>query len=239
MGTQVWNVASLLVMTSMFIGLATMLYRAFRHQPDVKTPEDPYGFGCKPTPIQLRVLKSTADIVIYCGPAGSGKSMLMRMAAMMRARLYPSQPILTFWFQQRETWEMLDKHIPSIRVIGLKGINEACDQFAGVAAHTICIDGIDWIREESFWFLLSRLRSNDSNVNPQMFCSMDRLTDPKPLWLAKLVKHWEEPADGIGIRGKRNGIRHFQRIDGNLHLVDITKHDALLSKPISIEYIQG
>lgn len=191
----------------------------------------------KPQPgPQVQFLSSSADIVIYGGAAGGGKTfgllteplrhinnpdfdavIFRRTSPQLKnpGSLYPEStklyPLLGGKATQPDsgfTWTF-----PSGATVRLTHLqhDKNVQDWQGAQIPLIAFDELTHFTEDQFWYMLSRNRSL-CGVRPYIRAT----TNPAPGWVAKLIDWWIDN-DGYAIPERGGVIRWFVRYGGDLH----------------------
>lgn len=192
--------------------------------------------GPQPGPQEL-FLATDADIAIYGGAAGGGKS----WALMLDAVRYVTVPKYTAVIFRRETpqiknpgglWDESMELYPLLGGAGYRSVLEwrfgdvkikmshmekEADKLAwqGSQLAFIGFDELTHFDESQFWYMLSRNRSL-CKVRPYMRAT----TNPDPdSWVADLIAWWIDDA-GFPIESRSGVLRFFVRVDDQLRWYD-------------------
>ena len=200
-----------------------------------------------PTTVEIRpqsgpqenFLENDADIAIYGGAAGGGKSWALlaeplrhvdnpHFTAVIFRRTTPeirnpgglwdesSDLYPTIGAEGRET--NLDWSFPGGAYVKLSGL-EAETDLAGWQGAQICLiefDELTTFSERMFWFLVSRNRSN-CGIKPYIRASCNPDAES---WVAKLVAWWIDEETGFPIPERAGVVRWFYRVAGELEWFD-------------------
>lgn len=213
---------------------------------------------------QTTFYNSEADITIYGGAAGAGKSaaLLTRAAKWTNVSGYgavlfrQTSPEITneggLWDESKKMYGGiegvqfregdLDWTFPSGSAISFRHGDRLEQKFLGAQAAYIGIDEVtDWTEEE-FWFLLSRNRSV-CGVAPKLDATCN--PDPKS-FIAKLIDWWIDPITGYPIEERSGVVRYFYRIEKVMHWADSPEElmqrfpeMAAIAPPKSFTFIRG
>lgn len=191
----------------------------------------------------MALLESEADVVIFGGGAGGGKSMgillmpLRYMAvkgfgAVVFRRTYPE---ITqeggLWDEATNLYSMLkaqpnsNDHVfkfPNGNTVSFAHLQHEKDRFGyqGAQIPLICFDELTHFTEAQFWYLLSRNRST-CGVRPRVVCTTNPDSDS---WVRTLVDWWIG-TDGYAIPSRSGVVRYFVRNGETLEWFD-TKEQA-------------
>lgn len=194
---------------------------------------------------QYKFLTSSADIVIYGGGAGGGKSAGLLLESIRHAknpragcvifrRTYPQI------FNEGSLWDTSHKIYPLLGGRPREGDAEWIFpsgykvKFAHLEHETskkawdgsqiplLCFDELTSFSAETFWYMLSRNRST-AGLRPYVRCTCNPDADS---WVADLIAWWIDQETGYAIPERSGVIRWFVRLDGKLNWFD-TKRDAI------------
>lgn len=171
-----------------------------------------------------------ADIIIYGGQAGGGKTHGLLIAPAPFVTQFNSINAVLLRRKSKDLdlpgglWAEAQKIYPKIggksneKTKTFKFKDHSRIQFAGMLHEQ---DMFDWkgsqidilefdelteFTEDQFWFMIGRTRSTSGNVNPFTRCA----TNPEPNWVCDLIKWWLTD-DGFADRSKSGIIRWFYR----------------------------
>ena len=190
---------------------------------------------------QTAFLSSPADIVIYGGAAGGGKSFALLMDP-LRAISDPhftgvifrrEMPRITapgglkdeaagLWCDTGASWTS-SPHIvfrwPSGAKIQLSHLQLESDKenWKGAQLSWIAFDELTEFEESQFWYLLSRNRNVSSRFKP---CVRATTNPDGSSWVRKLLDWWIDPDTGLAIPGRSGVVRHFVREQDAMVWVD-------------------
>lgn len=191
-----------------------------------------------PQPKQKRFLSCNADIAIYGGSAGSGKSwaslldpvpylfnpgfrgvIIRKSGTDLRnpgGLIDASMEVYSYLGGQYSSQSM-DWRFPSGARLSFRHCEHENDvyNFLGAELAYISFDELTLIKEKVFWFLMSRNRST-CGIKPQIRATCNPDADS---FVAQLVDWWIAP-DGYAILERSGSIRHFVRVSGELHWAD-------------------
>lgn len=184
-------------------------------------------------------MASPADIVIYGGSAGGGKSWALlieplrhahngKFGAVIFRRTYKQvtnegglwdeslniYPLLGATMRDGE----LDYKFPSgasVKFAHLQHEKNALD-WQGAQVPLIGWDELTHFSEYQFWYMLSRNRST-CGVRPYMRATTNPDADS---WVARLIEWWIDPDTGYAIDERSGVVRWFVRIGSELHWSD-------------------
>jgi len=183
---------------------------------------------------QEQFLSSPADIVIFGGAAGGGKSWALLMEGLRHVR-NPKFGAVIFrrthkqivdegglWDSSGELYPLVGgqpygKHqwlFKSGSKITFSHLQHEKDKFAwdGSQIPLIMIDELIHFTETQFWYLLTRNRST-SGVAPYVRATCNPDADS---WVAELIAWWIDQDTGFPIPERSGVLRWFYRIDGKL-----------------------
>lgn len=205
--------------------------------PDVKAENIP-ALG-QPGP-QTKFLKSKADITIYGGAAGGGKTYALLLeplkhinipgfGATIFRRVLPS--IKTqggMWDESQELYSErfgeprrgdLSWSFPMGTRIRFTGMQYEDDKkkYQGAQIPLICFDQLEEFTESQFFFMMSRNRST-CGVKPYIRAS----ANPEPNWLAKFLDWWIDD-EGYADPKRAGKMRWFVRVGDRLEWGDTKK----------------
>lgn len=194
----------------------------------------------RPQDRQLAFLESSADIVIFGGAAGGGKtfSILMenlyhvhvpRFTSTIFRKTYPQ--IMRqggLWDESFEVFQGVTTPAPtpSFGLPGWKFPSGAEVRFSHMDDNSymidnqgaqICMIGFDQLEQfsgEQFFFMMSRNRSM-CGVRPYMRGT----ANPQPGWLAEFIDWWIDP-DGYANLERSGKVRWFVRLSGQMQWAD-------------------
>jgi predicted phage terminase large subunit-like protein len=194
---------------------------------------------------QEKFLKSNADVAIYGGAAGSGKSFALlleqlydvdnagfrsvifrRTIPMIRlpgglldtsAQIYPM-------LGATPNQSTLEWNFKTGAVVKLAGMELENDRYnwQGAQIALICFDEVQEFTEKQFWFLFSRNRSM-SGARSRIRCTCNPDCDS---WLRTFLAWWIDPNTGLPIAERSGVLRWFVRTGDDLHWAD-TRRELL------------
>jgi predicted phage terminase large subunit-like protein len=192
----------------------------------------------QPGPQEL-FLKSVADIAIFGGAAGGGKSFSLLLEPCynvsnpkFRCVIFRrTVPMLRspggLWDASREIFPLVGGEareqaheyvFPSRAVVKFAGMElEAdCHNWQGSEIALICFDELAQFTEKQFFYLLSRNRST-SGVKPYVRATCNPDSDS---WLRNFLAWWIDEATGLPIPERAGVLRYFVRRDDSLIWAD-------------------
>lgn len=180
-------------------------------------------------------LSSTADITIYGGAAGGGKS----YALLLEPLRHLSNPDFRCVFFRRTysqitmeggLWDEAQglyspiadlTQSPPTAVfesgarIAFRHLQHEKDRlgYQGAQIPLICFDELTHFTERQFFYLLSRNRSAKAGIRPYVRAT----TNPDPdSWVKSFISWWIDPQKGTPIPERSGKTRHFIRQDGEI-----------------------
>lgn len=186
---------------------------------------------------QTEVLKTKADICIYGGAGGGGKSFSLLLEPLRHIN-NPNFGAVCFrrttkqvrnegglWDTAVSLYSMLGFELKSSTLECIHRVSGMRLQFAhleheknvydwqGSQIALIMFDELTHFSESQFWYMLSRNRS-DSGVPGYVRCT----TNPDAeSWVRKLIDWWIDPETGYPITARAGVLRWFIRVNGELH----------------------
>lgn len=187
-----------------------------------------------PQPKQELFLKSTADITIFGGAAGGGKTWSLlyeplyhianpNFGAVVFRRTFPQITMEGGLWDESEqiypyagataTKGALRWTFPSGATIVFRSIENEQDvyNFDGSQIPLIEFDQLESFTEKQFFYMLSRNRST-CGVRPYIRASVN----PRPGWVAKLIAWWIDEKTGYAIPERSGQTRWFARVGDSL-----------------------
>jgi len=188
---------------------------------------------------QRAFLSSPADIAIYGGAAGGGKT----WALLMEPLRHVSNPDFGAVFFRRTTvqvrnegglWDESEKLYPLVgagpreHVLSWDFPSGASISFAhlehdktvlnwqGSQIPLLCFDELTHFSEKQFWYMVSRNRSM-CGVRPYIRATTNPDVDS---WVAKFIAWWIDPETGLPIPERAGALRWFVRVNDALIWAD-------------------
>jgi hypothetical protein len=197
---------------------------------------------------QLMALESKADIIIYGGAAGGGKSWLLVHEPLRWVTDYPgfrggifrrTYPQLKgqggIWDECQSVYRGCDAHLregqeldatfPSGANIAFLHLQHEKTKYEYMG-HQFCYLGFDELThftETQFFYMLSRNRST-CGVKPYVIATCN----PEPGWVADFLAWWIDPELGTAIPERSGVLRYFVRVGDDLCWAD--SKEALIAK---------
>ena len=209
-------------------------------------------------PRQFDFLSNPADIVIYGGSAGGGKTWALLMDPIAFIEDYPNYNCVIFrrtipditrpgalWdesvkvYSQFEAVPNLSNHswtFPSGAKVTFAGMQYEQDltSWRGAQIPAIHFDQLETFTKQQFFYMLSRNRST-CGVRPYVRATCN----PEPGWLADFLSWWIAE-DGYADMSRAGKIRYMVNIDNTLHWADSSeelKNEYPDSLPLSVTFI--
>jgi predicted phage terminase large subunit-like protein len=198
------------------------------------------GTELRPQPgKQEAFLQSRADIAIFGGAAGSGKSFALlleqlydvgnagfrsvifrRTVPMLRqpGGLVDTSEQIFPLLGARLNQSSLEWSFPTGAVLKFAGMELETDRYGwqGSQIGVICFDELQEFCESQFWFLVSRNRSMSG-----VHCRIRATCNPDcDSWLRTFLQWWIDDASGLPIRERSGVLRWFVRMGDELHWAD-------------------
>lgn len=163
-----------------------------------------------PTASQAAILSADADIVIYAGPVGCGKSTAMILAAQVRSI---ETEFRSHLIRDGQCDEIRYDRI-TIRLGQTLATME--DHIASKVFSTLCIDQLEDVSQQGFFNFLSRCRSG-GRFRPRVYASVSPIDlnaesaigQSDHRWIGKLLKWWIDPKTGMAIPERNGQKRSF------------------------------
>lgn len=194
---------------------------------------------------QTKFLSSRADIAIYGGQAGGGKSwaLLVDGARNIDNPKYHAvifrrtSPQITnaggLWDESLNIYPLLTNkspktgdlewHFDSGAKILFRHLQHASDarSWQGSAIAYLAFDELTHFEESQFWYLMSRNRST-CGIRPYIRATTNPVPadDPTGGWVRRLIDWWINPVTGIAIPERSGVLRWFVRVNNELHWAD-------------------
>ena len=196
------------------------------------------GIVPQPGP-QAAFLATSADIAIYGGAAGGGKSWAL-LAEPLRHVANPGFGGVIFrrttvqvrnegglWDESMQIYpgfggkpkvQGLEWTFPSGASLSFAHLEheKTVLSYQGAQVAYLGFDELTHFTEKQFWYMLSRNRST-SGVRPYVRATTNPDADS---WVARLIAWWIDPATGLAIPGRAGVVRWFARIGGRLAWAD-------------------
>lgn len=176
---------------------------------------------------QRRFLRSSADIAIYGGAAGGGKTfaLLVDPLRFVNIRGFEAVIFRRTSEQVRQSGGLWDESTGLYPMVGAKGREDRLDwrwpkggtirfeqlqhektkfEYQGAQIPSIGFDELTHFTRSQFFYLLSRNRSS-TGIRPRIRCSCN---PDASSWVAKLIAWWIDPGTGLAIR-ERSGIKRW------------------------------
>ena len=209
---------------------------------------------------QEEFLRSSADIAIFGGSAGGGKSFALlleqlydkdnagfrsvifrRTVPMLRqpGGLVDTSEAVFPLLGARLNQSTLEWGFPSGATVKLAGMELESDRFnwQGAQIALICFDELQEFAENQFWFLVSRNRSmSGAKCRIRATCNPD-----SDSWLRVFLQWWIDDASGLPVKERSGSLRWFVRLGDELHWGD-TKQELVAqfgadTEPKSVTFI--
>lgn len=213
---------------------------------------------------QEKFHNTTADIAIFGGAAGAGKSraLLMNAAKWIDVKGYgavifriTSPELLNEGGLWDESIDMygeipgavsreyrLDWFFPAGSAISFGHADKLKEKYPGSQIAFIGIDEVAGWKESDFWFLFSRNRST-CGIKPVIRATCNPDADS---FVAKLVEWWVDQETGYPIQERSGVMRYFYRINEEVHWGDSIEElerkfpeMAAIAPPKSFTFIPG
>lgn len=189
---------------------------------------------------QERFLASSADIVIYGGSAGSGKTYALLLES-IRHTANPEFGAVIFrrestqitnegglWDTALQLYPLLGGRprqqpklmfvFPAGSRISFAHLNMEKDvlDWQGSQIPLICFDELPHFSRYQFFYMLSRNRST-SGVRPYVRATCNPDADS---WVAEFIAWWIDQDSGLPIEARSGVVRYFVRVDDTIHWGD-------------------
>lgn len=193
---------------------------------------------------QTAFLSSEADIAIYGGQAGGGKSWALLAEASRNVDdpgygaviFRRTSPQITseggLWDESMKLYpeaggspkrHTLDWRFESGANIGFRHLQHSTDVLAwqGAQIPMIGFDELTHFDESQFWYMLSRNRST-CGVPPYVRATTNPVPEDDPIggWVRRFIAWWINPDTGFAIAERSGVLRWFVRIGGEMHWAD-------------------
>jgi phage terminase large subunit-like protein len=194
----------------------------------------------RPQAAQERLLASPADLAIYGGAAGAGKSFALLLQPILHIKnpgfgaviFRKTNPMIVgeggLWDKSQELYPLVGGKpyygnpkqwvFKSGAKVTLSHMQHEKDKhnWDGQQIPLIEWDELDQFSESQFWYMLSRNRST-CGVRPYMRGSCNPNSES---WVAKLLEWWIDQDSGYPIMKRSGHLRWFIRLDGALEWGD-------------------
>ena len=188
---------------------------------------------------QADFLMSNADIAIYGGQAGGGKSWALLAQPLTHVEnpqfgaviFRRTSPQITneggLWDQSMQLYppfkavsrQTLDWRFPSRAKIGFRHLKHEKDKLAwqGSQIAMLGFDELTHFTESQFFYLLSRNRSS-CGIKPYVRATTNPIPDDDPIggWVHRFLQWWIDPQSGLAIQDRSGKERWFIRRQGEL-----------------------
>lgn len=198
---------------------------------------------------QEMFLSSPADICVYGGAAGSGKSFALLLEPLRHIDKTDFGGVIfrrdrqqatnegAIWDESREVYSNfgakpnlseLTWRFPSGASIGFAGLQYETDVFKwqGSQIAFLGFDELTHFTEYQFWYMLSRVRSK-SAVKSYIRATTNPDADS---WVAEFITWWIDPDDGFPVKSRAGILRFLIRDNERNHWFD-SKIDAAAAFP--------
>lgn len=202
---------------------------------------------------QEAFLKSAADIAIFGGAAGGGKSYSLLLEALyhvdnpqfravcfrrtipqikLQGGLWDTSEQLYAPLGATANQSLLEWRFPSGAVVRFAGMENEKDRFnwQGSQIPLIAFDELTQFTEDQFWYLLSRNRSM-SSVRGYIRATCN--PDPDS-FVRRLIAWWIDDDTGLAIQARSGVLRWFVRAGDELHWADTSQELVDLFGPESV-----
>lgn len=212
---------------------------------------------------QTDFMESDADIVIYGGAAGGGKTFGIILCptyffhldgvngAIFRREFTDLVKPGAIWGEAKKVYNQLGfkennarmqyqfKPNSYLKFSGLQYDNSVYS-WQGAQLDFLAFDELTHFSSFQFWYLVARMRSVSGKIKPYCRASCN----PEPGWVYDLLKWWIDDA-GFPIPERSGVIRWFYRIGDEMRWfdseeearIDIKRHDLKLHQPLSLTFI--
>jgi predicted phage terminase large subunit-like protein len=201
------------------------------------------AISLKPQPgPQEAFLSSSADVVIYGGAAGGGKSWALLLEPLRHIQnpdfgaviFRRTMPQITneggLWDESLKTYAPFAQPVtspnpqwrfPSGAKISFRHLehDKNVNDWQGSQIPLIMFDELTHFTEHQFWYMMSRNRSK-CGVNPYIRATCN--PDPDS-FVARLIKWWIDPETGYAIPERSGVIRYMLRVAGEIQWADTAK----------------
>jgi len=214
---------------------------------------------------QTAFLETTADVAIFGGAAGGGKTYGLLLECLRPFKIGAAGAVIfrrTYAQIAAEggMWDDAGELYPqfggdanqtemsytfdsgySIKFSHLQHDKDRL-QWKGAQIPIIAFDQLEDFTESQFWYLFSRNRSARAGFRPYIraTCNPVPETDKVGGWLAKLVAWWIDPETGYAIPDRAGAVRWFARVNEELVFADSREELVALhpkSLPKSLTFI--
>lgn len=210
------------------------------------TPNATPSVEIRPSAKQEQFLQSRADIVIFGGGAGGGKSHGLEMwptphlrvpgfnATLFRRTRPQLENAGGLWDESLKLYPALGGqpnktllryefptalgHAPAAVKLAYCQHEDDRVNFDGAQFCYLGIDQLESFTERIFWYFQSRVRST-CGIPARTRCTANPVPHDHPVggWLRKLIDYWIDPDSGLFIPERAGKARWFVRIDEQLH----------------------
>lgn len=211
----------------------------------------------RPQPAQEKFLASPADVCVYGGAAGGGKSWALLMQPLLHKRnphfgaviFRRTSPQITneggLWSESEKLYPLVgavprthihDWKFPSGATVSFRHLQHEKDRhtWQGSQIPLIGFDELTHFTEAQFWYLLSRNRST-CGVRPYARATCNPDADS---WVASLLSWWIDQDTGLAIGTRAGAVRWCVRVNDRLEWADTaeeltTKFPGLMPRSFS------
>lgn len=190
---------------------------------------------------QEKFLSSSADICIYGGAAGGGKTYALLLEPLrhiqnpyFRALIFRRESTQIsaeggLWDTSKEIYPLLNAEpkitprpswtFPSGARIAFAHLNLEDDKkgWQGSQITLLCFDELTHFTESQFFYMLSRNRSAKSGIKPYVRATTNPEADS---WVAEFIKWWIDQETGYPIPERSGVIRYMTRYDNVVYWFD-------------------